>query len=350
MSYSSLNSLEKSARKGDVVELVDLLGYRRTGKFDTSKLTRSGVIDEPDIGVVEEYYWFDEKEYRSWTGVELSIYMQDESICVETKTPIGRSFYDLTHQNKTIRLLKRVFGGWSQTDEGKGRFLRPRSGPPHPSESGTRLAYHRFGLNLITANTFFRSREFGKKQVPGKHQLWLDATSNPWIVANNLLVPFVVSIIEDYFRSSYVALLSHSEKRSGVVRAARYFPDQMVAIAEARKTVEEAIAEAQSFQNLGSVCQAIKSLDSRVDLAGALRKPYRRRKKTLYESLEALIEMRHPIVHRAQIFPSLDDEKMQLILSDVEISIVRCYRHLTQVRNWTYDQTWSGRHVRFGAY
>ena len=138
MSYSSTNELAPGTKFKDVAELVTLMRYRYTG-----------ALKSEEVGLISCFSWFEEKDYQSWTGVELGIYEDESKVTVETSTPVARSYFDLEHQNKTIRLIRKHFGGTFTTDEGSGRYLRPSSRPPVPAASGCHLAFQRFGSNLI---------------------------------------------------------------------------------------------------------------------------------------------------------------------------------------------------------
>ena len=150
MSYESESVLAPSTRVGGLRDFLLLLGYKKSGVLKSEEGLR-----------FEQFYWFDTTDYRSWTGVELSIYRNAEGrIAVSTRTPIARSYYDLSHQNGTITALKKRFGGQFRTDEGPGSYLRPEIGPPSPSASGCHLAFERFGGNLIKALLCHQARTF----------------------------------------------------------------------------------------------------------------------------------------------------------------------------------------------
>lgn len=156
MGYSSENVLAPGNRMQDVREFALLLGYEK-----------SGVLKSKEYGQFEEYWWFDTTDYRSWTGVGLSIHLNEEKrIVVSTQTPIYRSYFDLIHQNKTILSFRKRFGGEFTTDEGRGRYFRPEGGPPPAPASGCFLAFERFGHNLIKAAICHEARDF-PKHPPG---------------------------------------------------------------------------------------------------------------------------------------------------------------------------------------
>ena len=150
MSYCSENALPIGTPIKDVRELISLLGYQKTGTSSDS-----------EYGRFEDYWFFDETDYKSWSGVGLPISPQaDRSIIVSTRSPMGRSYYDLALQNKTISLIRRRFGGTFITDEGTGRYLRPRNPAPPPAASGSFLAFSRFNSNLTTAMRYVEPAHF----------------------------------------------------------------------------------------------------------------------------------------------------------------------------------------------
>jgi hypothetical protein len=117
MSYCSENNFPEGTRIADVREFLLLLGYRKT----------SGWISSGGISF-ESYNWYNETDYRSWSGIELSIdKTKTGHLSVSTRTPISRSYYDLEQQNLTVSALRKRFGGAFRTDEGQGRYMRTSS-------------------------------------------------------------------------------------------------------------------------------------------------------------------------------------------------------------------------------
>jgi hypothetical protein len=88
------------------------------------------------------------------------------------------------------------------------------------------------------------------------------------------------------------------------------------------------------------ICKHFKAIDSKFDFAGVLRKPYRRRKMNLFDCLEEMTEWRHEVVHRAEINPRLTENYVVSLLDNLEVAIIRCYRHLTKTYGWHFEQNW----------
>jgi hypothetical protein len=258
VSYESESFLPRSARLQDVREFVELLGYKKTGITQSKK-----------YGRFEEYFYFDEKDYRSWIGVLLAIEVKSKSLVVCTRTTVARSFHDLDHQNRTIFQLRKRFGGHFRTDEGKGRYMRPESGPPTPSASGCHIAFQRFGHNLIQGKMYLDARTF-PKQYQGKADEFLAQMGmSPRLLSNNMLLPFIVAALEDYFKSTFVALLRYSARKQAFFKGLRLQGDHLAAISDG-SSVESQVAETLPFQRISSIARHFEALDPKLDLAGVL--------------------------------------------------------------------------------
>ena len=261
-------------------------------------------------------------------------------VVVGTTTSIGRSYFDLIHQNKTISRFRKRFGGEFTTDDGRSVLRRPESGPPPAPASGCYLAFNSFGFNLIRAQFHHDSREFPKHPRRKWKGIEIFLPIDPRLLANNTLVPFLVAALEDYFKSTYIALLRYSERKVAILKSISLRGDQLVAISDGKATVEDQITETLSFQRLSAVGRHFEELDKKLDIAGTLRKPYRRRSQSLFEMLDSLVLSRHQFIHKATLDKTMTDERIEdLIFYDNE-AITRVYRRITDYYGWFFDRGW----------
>jgi hypothetical protein len=153
-----------------------------------------------------------------------------------------------------------------------------------------------------------------------------------------MAVPYVVSILEDYLRSTFVALLTYSPRKQQVFKRARLTADLLEAVSDRRMSIEAAAAESFSMQRVSVAGRHFAELDANIDLAGELRRPFRRRRVSPYDSMEELVELRHRIVHRAEQVPSLTNEAFRDIVLLAEVCLERAYQHITACYGWEpYD-------------
>ena len=295
-------------------ELIELLGYRKV----------SDGIKLPDR--VASYFWYDEVDYRSYAGVELDIFRPKKSpIVVSTRSRASRSYWDLLHQNHTLKLLRDLLGGTFETDAGRNRYWRPNGPPPKPVSSGCFLARWRFSNALIAPRIYLEQRGL-EEAHPQKTGLRSIDRLNPKLFSNNLVLSYLVAIWEDFFKSSFTALLRFSTTRDAALKRAKISQDSIASIAAGVTTVEEAIAQGLSFQRPSLIGTNFKLIDPNLDLARCLRKPYRRRKHTLFDSIDMRIDQRNELVHTGNIDCEFSDELLEKTLVDFETAVDRCYR------------------------
>lgn len=315
MSYTSRNELPAGTNLKRVLQIVDLLGYRRMR--DTLRVPN----------MVSSYHWYDEADYRSWYGVELQVYKENGQIAIDTRSTVSRSHWDLLRQNKTIALIRDLFGGHFDTDAGRNRYWRPDEPPPSPLVSGCFLARWQFHNSLMKARIYLSSRKLDGNIARDKSSGWkfMDHI-NPRLLSNNLLIPFIIAVWEEYFRSTFVAVLKCADRREQVLKKARLSHNHLEHIAIGRKSIEQAVSECFSFQRPSLIGENFRLLDSGLDLAAAMREPFRRRKVTLYDQIDALVQARNAFVHAGEMNLALYDRELEKVLSDIVEAVDRCYQ------------------------
>jgi hypothetical protein len=113
--------------------------------------------------------------------------------------------------------------------------------------------------------------------------------------------------MEDYFKSTFVALLRYSGRKEVMLKNARLGSDHLLRISNGVSSVEECFAETLPFQNLKAVSDHFKALEPMLDIHGVLQKPYLRRKVSLFESVAELVRRRHGFVHHGEVHVEFDD-------------------------------------------
>jgi hypothetical protein len=330
MSYSSTNVFPPSAQIANVREFLMLLGYRKKRPLKYKNYS------------FENYEWYEETDYRSWTGVELSIDKRKNAkkFSVSTRTPAARSYYDLQQQNRTITALRERFGGSFTTDAGVGKRFRASSGPPSPAVSGCHIAFSRFGSNLGKVIFYTQTRTF-KNQLPHKRGNYFSQLGfHPENLSGNMLMAFCVSIVEDYLKSCFVALLKYSSEKERFLRGVRLRSDQLAKISSGEDSVESAVAETLSFQRISLACKNFENVDRELDLAGALRKPFGTERANLFDELEALANKRNLFVHQALLDLDFGDKLVQTMLHNLDGAMTRVQKAILKRHNSKFDKTW----------
>jgi hypothetical protein len=276
--------------------------------------------------------WYCANDYKSNVGVELDIYQEASGeLIVTTRSRAGRSYWDLSHQNHTIKTLKALFGGYFKTDAGQNRYDHPDEPPPSPLASGCFHARWRFHNDLLRTQIYLQNRNLEGPTAKDKPSpLGFMDEYNPRLLFNNLLLPYGIAIWEEYFRSTFAATLKYAPNRDQVFKRVRLGVDELNSISQGRLPVERAIAECFSFQRPSNISENFKMIDLKLDIAAALRKPYRKRKQSLFESIECLVEDRNELVHTGTMNLKLFDSRLNTALSDLEIAVTRAYDYIAR--------------------
>ena len=331
MSYETTNYLPKGVGKRHAAEFAELLGYKREGTY--------AHLGMPDVVSMT---YFEEKDYRSWQTVEPSIGTSEEKavVYVHTRTSVGRSHYDFAMQNWTVREFRRRFGGTTVKDGGNGEGYDP--GPPvPPAASGCYLAMQRLDWNLTRVNHYLFLGPILPDHTPftAREKVWplTMRQLNPEVFISNVLITYLVSALEDYFKSTYVALLTYTDRKPTILKGIRLSGEQLTQISMGALTVEQAAAETLSFQRLTAIGRHFAEIDPKLDILAPLRRPYRGRKTTLFHRLEDLISRRHALIHQMHVDTDLTQKGLEAFIHDLTVGISRVYREVTQHYGWPFE-------------
>ncbi|TWH60197.1 hypothetical protein DesLBE_4617 [Desulfitobacterium sp. LBE] len=314
MGYDSNNHLSTGINTKEVKEFLIILGYKQI----------SGNI----------YYFFKDDNYKYLNGVRAEIIeKEDGRLIVWTRTNIWCTKHDLDFQNFTIKQIRKRFGGNFATDNGTNRYFVPDQPNRVNAEAGCYLAHERLDNDFVTARLYLemvKQSEDRFKSIPVEYL----RKEHPLVVATNMLLPFLVSIIEDYFRNTYVALLKYSERKSNIFKNFRPHPDDLLKVSSSEISIEEAVARTMSFQNINKICSYFKELDPRLDISGTLRKPYRRRKESLFQTLDRILEHRHGIIHWREMIVSYDLKSAYKDIDSIRVALDQVYEYLVNTYEW----------------
>ena len=315
MSYESVNYLSKAAKFSKVKEFIELLGYKKNNWVTASKKNCS-------------YFWYEYDEYKSWSAIQLDISHKLEQIEVRTRSNASRSYWDNLHQNKTIKMLQKQFGGYFTTDAGRNRCDSYPGPPPHPTSSGCFLARWRFHYALSKVHHYLLSRDIkgpACEDVPAELG-WLNA-SNPRIISNNLIVPYIIAVWEDYFRYTFEVLFETTKGYKGVLKEVKLNGLDLEPLIYERLRLSKIVSSRFSFQRPSIISKNYKlfKADIDIDIAGVMRKPYKRKKESLFDFIELLVENRNALVHEGALDTKLFDKEINSTLEKITEAVDRVY-------------------------
>ena len=316
MSYCSENRLPLEISKCRLFEIIELLGFQKK---------KGSIKSKGEIGA---YFWSGNDENISFVGIELYVYKLDDCFSVQTRTRAGRSYWDLQKQNETISLLRSLFGGSFNTDEGEGRYLNIEKSEPTKIESSLYVDRWIFNNAMIKAKVYLNMRNLTgdiARETPTGIS-WLDDI-NPRVLSNNILLPYMIGCWESYFRNSFISIVKYVDNASpAALKKCNITASDYMKIIHGETSLAYVLADSLSFQRPSVISQNFKSLDLQIDIAARLKKPYHGRKKTLFDSITGIIEKRDVIVHVGKTDTSIFDRQIHSIITDLTEAVDRSYR------------------------
>lgn len=312
MGYDATNYVPATISRDKLFNLIEMLEFNGSGK---------------------QFFFYKEDDYKYLYGVGLMIEKtKDEWLC-HTRTPIYCSIDDLKYQNYVMKCIKQYLGGYFISDQGKNRYFDTNDLATSISERGCYNAHSHLN-NLFADAHYLLMNHKENEDIIALHKEF-GAPSSTVLLAN-IITTYISSIIENYFRDLYVALIIGSEKKEKILQDARINSNDFLDISENRICIEQAVALSKSFQNINKINSYFQAIDKRIDIKGVLSKPYHRRKETLFMTLNRILEHRHSLVHRLDIQSSYYDKDIKKDIKSVEVELDRVYLHLCDLYKWQY--------------
>ncbi len=295
------------------------------------------------------YFWFEEKNLASVRGCWVYWYKCEageeaprgtRTIFVVT-TYAGRSHEDLDMQNRVIRQLKKKFGG-SVYDPQEGRYSYLQNDIPKLTYPEKRCGFAYLNtLQLIWRISDIPQDVFIKTEKSDRFLEEHGLLSLPSeIIQNNVLLPFLVSVLESFLRDFFIAfvdghpdLLEHIYERQGKLEYA-----MLRDLLKGKASLAEYEANNYSFQNLESANVAFQRY-----IGVNLFSVWKKRKKfdgkfyVVREVLQELLSLRHRIIHKAYIKPSLGKKETMRYIKFVEHALDLLAQHLEKEKNFRID-------------
>jgi hypothetical protein len=316
----------KKASKTDLKKYVETLGFQPCKHlWDWPKGTLN-------------YYWFENKNFKSIDGVSADIYPVDktENIYTENEWAIhvrnlySASIFDVKMLNSVLRGARKLFGGTITGDYGINKYAPLWDDNSTPLSRGIEYTYSKI-RNALDALKFtlpdeIMDKQFNKKITDKREKDVFNMIKkhDPMRVLYNGLVPFIISAIEYYFSKVFIVILKYDNNVSKKIINYNQKIDfqQLLQIKSDKITIEEIIAKNYSFQNLNQITKAYRDwfdIDIKKILYTKKRIGYK--VKYLENRLDELINYRHSVVHGFFIDRDLSKNNFIELIAIIEKTI-----------------------------
>ena len=155
------------------------------------------------------YHFSNNIDYMYYSGVFLEIEDNTNNYSIHLWTDLLNHSYahHIEYENHCIEMFKKYFKCKKRNDYWGSENLVYEGLKREKAESGCYLAYDLFKSNLGKVKTFIFTKNFS--QYPPTNDVRVTLSHHPEIISNNLVVPFIISSLETYFRSTFLALFRY---------------------------------------------------------------------------------------------------------------------------------------------
>jgi len=317
LGYDATIVLKEGTNKSKVEDFLTLLGYTR---YDTNT-----------------YYHYNEEDFKSLYYVHATFdseYYKNYKIYL--RTLIYCSNYDLYFINRTIREFRKFFECDFRTDIGRGKYFKH-------DKIITKAEAGCYKSIFNTDNEFTNLRLFVDLLEKGDHPLKnfpeeiVGRENNPIYKIRALALPYMATIIEEYFRNTYIALLMYSERKEKIFSNIKINSNDILRVSNKEISIEEAISRTMSFQNIYKITSYYRELDPQLDIKGILSKPYKRRKESLFMTLDRILNQRHELIHSNKVNFFYQNSNLKKDIDSIEESLKRVYKYLIDTYSWVQN-------------
>lgn len=280
----------KNARKAELVSFIKSFDKIQTSShlWDWPKGTR-------------HFLWFDDTDYRSTTGVEITIYpvrdsersLSSSEWAIHVRNTYSATWHDVAMLNSILRTGRKKFGGDIFGDYGKNRYAPLWDDTSTPISRGFSWVYSMAHDNIRAISNALPS-ELDIPKGDAKLESMLKSI-DPSRVIYNGLVPFLVSVLEFYLKNIFIIALKYDSNAQDMVSDLRREVSPIALQDE--KSREELIADSISFQDLRNAKKAFRKWLN-VDIMKPLTPSETTSEESLWRRLGDLIKYRHDIIHR----------------------------------------------------
>ena len=317
MGYDSSITLPKKTKLKEVKKFLHLLKYQELDK--------------------DYFFYNDNDSEEHFTGVTLTIEKdKSENLELYLRTTIWTTVADTEYTNLTLSEVSKRFGGYYRTENGKNKPYKFEGIERRNSEAGCFTVFMTFRNNMVKPNVFCQHLEMELEKRPLSNDLWIVNEHHPVSIGMNISIPFLISVFEEYFRSTFIVLLKWSDNKKEILKSLRINTEDLADVSSGISSIEKIASRNISFQNISSINSAFDKISKEIKFIHLLKS--KDPEKKYFEKINKLIEFRHQIIHNNSTNPFYDIKEFK---NDLNLIFDICelfYDRLIEINNWNKEK------------
>ena len=310
MGYDSSINIKKKNIK-EISSILNGMG------FEIIKTKKSNKL------YLEDYKFYLDDNYKYFEGVRFYIVKVDGKYYLGGRNSIYCSDYDLIMHNNVLKKISKRYNISFETDEGENKYFKIRRKPYYGLVNGLYFTYWKV-YNQVQELRFFQSSIPMQTESEKNIQELFGACMQREIYGNNLCIIHLVTIMELYFKYTFITLLKVLYSEQYILSKFKINKYNRNLYNNGKISLYEAVANSYSFQNIKNICDNFKKINSGIDLENV----YKKMKGNYYKKLDNIFVQRHNNVHRLFGNENYKHNEFTKDAKIVEKSIEQCYIYL----------------------
>ena len=286
--------------------------------------------------IVKNFYFYNNNNSEEhFTGIESEICQTRPNIELHLRTTVWTTIADTEYTNLTLKEVSKRFGGYFRTEFGKNKSYKFEGIVRRRAEAGCYTVYKKFQNNMVQPNVFYDHLASIEKDRP-LTDMWIINNFHPTSIGMNITVPFLISVFEEYFRSTYIVLLKWSDKKKEILKCSKINSEDLADLADGVNSIEKLASRYISFQNLNSINVAFDKISKDIKFINLLKST--NPEKDYFNRVDRLIQFRHRIIHCNITDPFY---KVSDFKKDIELVSEVCeifYDRLIEIYDWNPEK------------
>jgi hypothetical protein len=288
------------------------------------------------------FTYFSQKPYESLQGVFFTVMIEQNKLVACGRNNTWRNKSDHDFHNYTLKQLREYLGGHFDYGYGKNKYDLYDGTVRENDESGCYNAIEDALKHLQNVQLLIRSVsiQFNFPIIKDdKDYLFSVNEIHPEITFSNLINVNILTIIETFFKSIYVALLTYNNGKEKIISASKIKNSDLIDIANGKLRLEQVWAKNLNFQNVECICKNFSQLDQNLGskIKNELTKKHNDN-RCFDEFIKNLTKHRNNFVHHNTKYLQHNLESLEKDLILCEELIHRIYKLITQSKQWYYDE------------
>ena len=282
-----------------------------------------------------------EDNCQTVSNITASISKSGGDLEVHLHRSIWQTKFDVLAHNKTLRFLKSYIGGYFISDYGKNRYFPVPQYQLSKEEMAYCRAHSNLHLNYMRLRMYLQGYKLAEHWSSPNSKKGLEIvgmlSQHPELVSNHFCAVYLVSCLEDYFKSIFANFLDIC-KNEKMLKEVRLHYEDLLELVVHKHSAGYVLANTISFQNIRNIITQLNVINPELKLENEFDRPFGGKGISPRARLQNLIDLRHGFVHNNKMRDSYTRLELDRDIKLITQLAARIYKRFSLVYGWKTEE------------